>query len=449
MRESHLMILDSLRAGVELPKACRAARTTVAAFRAAVDADDDLSEAYESAMAESHAREAVVPVPKSEPATDKDGAIDLARVSREASSLAPGPFGYLLWLDARLAASGFPPLSPWWRAELGRFYTSGRRWGVYCVGRGGGKSTSLVRVAAAESIFGERSVPPGQRWIWPFISVGTADATRRIAEMLAILSALGIVPERVTRAGSPTIEMPDARGNSIAFVSLASTIAAVSGPSATGATIDEESKLRDKRTNANPSTEILASLLQTFRARPGIRAIRCSSAWTTLGSHAQSIAEGDTSANHIGRLGDDFAHVAVQGLLDVAAWEVAHGNAAGAARIRAHAATISGRSTAIPTWVANPTITAVASREEVEAIPAEALGGLPRDVVWLRENASVSVDPAAVGRSATTSADDLRAIIDGNARAGAKARGLERFPGLPSWDPRSTRHGLGGGGRSL
>jgi hypothetical protein len=282
-----------------------------------------------------------------------------------------------------------------WRDELRRFYASGRRWGVFLVGRGGGKSTTLTRVAACEALFTERSIPPGQRWIWPFVSVSIGDARRRITEIAAILRAIGVDVEPSYPQGQPTIEAVDARGNPIAFVALAGTIAAVSGPSAIGATVDEEAKLKDREKHANPAHEIITSLVQTFRARPGIRGIRCSSAWTEDGTHASAVREGDTMTSHVGRIGAEFLEVAREGLREVARWEARRGDASAARRIEAYAATLTAESPRIPTWLGNPTIGAVASRGEVEALPAESLDGMDRTAYWLRENASATTEAAS------------------------------------------------------
>jgi hypothetical protein len=64
-------------------------------------------------------------------------------------------------LDAALVKAGWPATSPWWRAELERFIRSGKRRWVIRVGRRGGKSSTLCRVAICQAI------TPGltrQRW---------------------------------------------------------------------------------------------------------------------------------------------------------------------------------------------------------------------------------------------------------------------------------------------
>ena len=64
-------------------------------------------------------------------------------------------------LDRLLVAKGFPEISAWWREALTRFYNSGARQFVGRIGRRGGKSSTLCRVAVLEALFGEHVIPPG------------------------------------------------------------------------------------------------------------------------------------------------------------------------------------------------------------------------------------------------------------------------------------------------
>lgn len=347
------------------------------------------------------------------------------------------PAARLAWVDLRLATAGFPAMGSWWRDDLSRFYASGKTWGLYLVGRGGGKSTTLTRVSLAEGLFAPRVIPPGQRWIWPFVSVSSLDARRRITEIGAMLGALGIGVEVSYVGGHPTIETTDARGNAIAWTALASTIAAVSGPSAIGATVDEEAKLRDRNTNANPAREVLASLVQTFRARPEVRGIRCSSAFGGLeGSHAAAVREGDTAATYVARVGGaEHVETVRRGYLDVATWEAARGRPAEAADLRSLADHVNANTRSIPTWLANPTISAIASREAVEAIPSTALEGLTRTGYWLRENASVIRDGSKQARSA----DLWRGLKELNSRIPPMPFYLPGDEGLVGYDEDTGR----------
>jgi hypothetical protein len=464
-------ITESLRAGgVSYMRALRAAGVTLGAMAAACDADPMLQE--ELREAERVGKEKPPPAPvKPAEAPVPTGWADVAQASAEAQApppepgdeedlgdgddenenrwslvraeaakcFGPGMFGLLLWLDAKLVAAGFPPISPWWLAFARTFYASGKRWAVVLAGRGAGKSTVLTRVAVVEGIFGERSIPPGQRWIWPFISVGIPDARRRILEIQAILTAIGImgldkqgnlVPlEPSYPQGVPTIETEDASGNPIAFVALAGTIAGVSGPSSIGATIDEEAKLRDKAANANPATEILASLVQTFRGRPGIHAIRCSSAWEEAGSHHGSIVAGSNLVNHVASIGAEFLPVVLAGHEEVARWEEAHGNPKGAAQIRAFAAALTADSPNVPTWLGNPTIAPITSRIDVEALPPDALDGIDRTTYWLRENGS---QPQPVGGAASHPLADV-VPVSNDAPPWWRVVVAGIAPGWPEW----------------
>jgi hypothetical protein len=324
-----------------------------------------------------------------------------------------------------------PPTSPWWLWSIGEFYASGKPWGVFLVGRGGGKSTTLEKVAGSTSFFGRRRVPPGQVWTWPFISVGPDDANRRITGIAAVYRAIGleIVGEdgadgkvkagvRILRAPRGVLQLDDRSGNEIQLASIAGTIGNVSGPSTMGMTIDEAAKLHDKAVNANPLTEIIASGAQTSRARPGWRAICCSSAWERTGAHFQLVEQGDNETNFVARVGSDFLGEALEGFESVAQWEQARGDAIAAEMIREHAAALTAESATVPTWLANPTFgnpdgvawkgAALASRKLVQALPEGALDGIPRVTFWLRENGSVPMD-----RGGATHPDSMAKTIFG------------------------------------
>lgn len=409
--------------------------------------------AVSAAAEEERKREAaaaiVAPAPPAAP--PRTGDLDVDRVTREAAAFAPGPFGFFLWLEDRLVVAGFPPTSPWWIATLRDFYASGKRWLVVMAGRGAGKSTLLTRVAVVEGLFAPRSSPPGEAWIWPFVSVATKDARRRIIQIARILRALGIDVDPSYPSGQPTIETVDMRGNPIEFVAFASTIAALSGPTSIGATVDEEAKLRGDG-SANPSGEVIASLVQTFRARPGIRAIRCSSAWRKEGSHYGAIMAGDTLSNHVARVGAFLSEV-LAGLESVAAWEQAQGDLAAARQIRTHALSLKADSPNATTWLGNPTLgnpdgkswdgAALASRIELETLDAktfaELFPGMTRAGAWLRECASVPASEE--GEDYGEQCILARAITEGLAQRrghlpATKPSELIKVPGAPMGDAR-------------
>lgn len=317
-----------------------------------------------------------------------DGSPDWDRIRLAAErDFGPGPFGLLMWQEERLAARGFPRMHPWWSWNLENFYASMKRWLLVLAGRGMGKSSVLTRVAAVETAFTSRRIPPGQTWIWPFVSVRPSDAKRRLQEIKEIYGlgyhyALGKIgsPE-----GTPTLAMDDSRGQSVAFVSFASTLGNVSGPNGLGATVDEEEKIE------RDTSEIIGSLIAMFRARAGIRGIRCSSAMGVDGSLYRSIQEGDTITNYVARIGERFLSATIEGFLAVAEWEDARSNSIAATTIRAYAAGLTAESTAIPSWTGNlmdepnAASRAIALRIDAEGVPPHELKDLPRWRYFLRE----------------------------------------------------------------
>jgi len=334
---------------------------------------------------------------------DEDGKVttaDWATIRLDAlEQFGPGLSGLYRWQDARLVEAGFPPTSPYWLWSLDGFFSAveqeQKRWGVWLAGRGMGKSTTLTRVAALGGVWLPRKIPPRQRWLWPFISVRPTDADRRIEEIQGIIEeAYGITVEKGAPRSIPTLTLLDAGSMPIAYNSLASTIGNVKGPSCTGMILDEEAAMRVG--GANPSGEIIASVVAAFRARDDIFAIRCSSAWETKGSHWNAVKKGSTEINYVATLGP-FLRAAVAGFLDAATWEEDRGDRAAAAEIRRVAAELRADSAGIPTFVGHEAITAIKSRRDIEALDEETLAemyhGLTKVKAWLREYGSVPMSP--------------------------------------------------------
>lgn len=486
--DSRVALLDNLAAGFPLHSSLRHAGITPRAYAAALDTDASLATDVAAAEAQAAERKTQEAPPvkadaeapprgvlqglaervrtwanaaqvsaeaqaqreaDAEPADEpSEGPLSLAAITREAARLAPGDFGYFLWVNERRARFGLHRISPWWLYSIEGFYVSEKPVGVWCVGRGGGKSTTLETFSGERSLFVPRVIPPGQTWTWPFISVGPDDANRRVNGIAAVYRSIGLkivgdfdpdatsgkVREgvEITRSPRASLTLQDARGNDIQLASIAGTIGNVSGPSTIGMTIDEASKLRDKSTNANPLTEILASGLQTSRGRAGWRAIVCSSAWEKDGAHWQLVEQGDNETNYVARIGAPFIDAALAGFDAVASWEERMGDAAAAKKIRAHAESLTAASPLVPTWVANPTLgnpagepwdgAALATRMLVQALPPKALDGLTRVDFWLRECGSLPLDKGAGG---VDYAAQCRLAADITARLAAKRSGVE------------------------
>ena len=191
-------------------------------------------------------------------------------------------------LERQLTAKGFPRLSPFWRRTLRGFYRSDRRQLVLRVGRRGGKSSSLCRVAVVEALYGEHVIPPGDMGVVAIISVSRDEAAQRVRTVRAILDALG-VPHRPIDGGVELLDRP------VCFKTYAASIAGVSGFTSIACICDEVSKWRDADSGANPATEVLASLRPTMATQRRARIFLSSSPLGLDDAHARAFDGGETA----------------------------------------------------------------------------------------------------------------------------------------------------------
>jgi hypothetical protein len=249
-------------------------------------------------------------------------------------------------LDKLLVLHGFPPTSPWWRRELERFVKSGRRRWVLRVGRRGGKSSTLCRLAVVVALWGEWSVPPGDTAVIPIVSVKREEASDRLTTVRAILNAIGVAH---SIRGSD-IDIPERRACiSVTTCSLAGTI----GFTSVMVFADEMATWRNTETGANPAEEVMASLRPTMATQPTAFEVCSSAPWGLDDLHAELFAAGeDNQAFDEGR-----------------------------AKLKGYGQIVS----FAPTWEANPTITEEETHElepdpriwsrAYAAIPSESVTG--------------------------------------------------------------------------
>ena len=230
-------------------------------------------------------------------------------------------------LDRLLQSKGFPATSAWWHRGVRRFYESGRRQLVGRVGRRGGKSSTLCRLAVVEALWGKHQIPPGDVGVVAFISTTRDEASQRIRTIKAILDALG-VGYKPCDGG---VELLD---RFVAFKVYTATISGVSGFTGICIIADEVAKWKDADTGANPAAEVLASVRPTMATQPEARIILSSSPVGQWDAHYDAFEQGDT----------DF---------QITEWA--------------------------PTWVANPTVTEAATHtlEPDEAIRNREYGAIP------------------------------------------------------------------------
>jgi hypothetical protein len=189
-------------------------------------------------------------------------------------------------LDRALVAAGFPPTSPWWRDQLGRFFRSGRRRWVIRAGRRAGKSSTLCRLAVAVALWGDWSVPPGDVAVIPFVSVDRDEASARLRTIAAILRALGVsFDER-----GDELELRDKR---LVFRVVTGSVRGTVGFTSVAVFADEMARWESRDTAANPAREVMASLRPTMATQPSAFEVAVSSPWGTDDYHAELFEIGE------------------------------------------------------------------------------------------------------------------------------------------------------------
>lgn len=198
----------------------------------------------------------------------------------------------LVAVDAVLVDAGFPPIAPWWWETLIRFLRNraGRRALrslILRVGRRGGKSSTLTRLAVTWALYGPWSVPPGDVGVIAFLSVRQDESNQRLRTIESILQALG-EPYRRTAEGLELIHRP------CVFKTFPASTMAVVGFTCILEIDDEVAAWRDRETGANPATEVLALLAPTRATQPWSFRVVSSSPRSTLDRHFELFEAGDT-----------------------------------------------------------------------------------------------------------------------------------------------------------
>lgn len=193
---------------------------------------------------------------------------------------------YLAAQDAELVSAGWPSLSPWWLGRIERFARSRRRRWVPRVGRRGGKSSSLCRVATCWGLFGEWSVPPGDTAVIPFVSIDRGEAAERLKTIRSILDVLGVTHH----VRGDRIDVPS---RNLAFRVATCSVGGTVGFTSVAVFADEMARWESKETSANPAKEVMGSLRPTMATIPEAFEVDSSSPWTTSDYHAVLFDAGD------------------------------------------------------------------------------------------------------------------------------------------------------------
>lgn len=200
--------------------------------------------------------------------------------------------GQLAAMDSALVQVGFHQTSEWWATEQARVLSSlprgVRRW-ILRVGRRGGKSSTLCRLAVAWALWGPWSVPAGDLPVVTFVSVDRREASARLRTIADILRALGLNFDQ--RDGELELEV---RGRPLVFRVATCTVRGVVGFTSVLVLCDEAARWESTDTAANPAREIVGSLAPTLATQPFGLLILSSSPWATDDYHHECFELGNT-----------------------------------------------------------------------------------------------------------------------------------------------------------
>ena len=178
----------------------------------------------------------------------------------------------------------WPDMSPFWCKTIALCYFANRRNQIFRVGRRGGKSSSICRVAIYECTEGEHEIPAGDTGVFAIISALLPQAKDRIKTLVALCKALDI-PHKATQ----TEIKFDWRNTEIRC--FAATKEAVVSFTSIGAICDEEALWRDEE-GTNPAAEILENLRPTMATMPNAKLWHISAPWSTLDVHYAAFERG-------------------------------------------------------------------------------------------------------------------------------------------------------------
>jgi hypothetical protein len=206
---------------------------------------------------------------------------------------------FILFDDA-LAERGVPPLTDWWREGIGSWldvYEAGGALELLArVGRGAwrgaAKSTALYKLALFFALFGEFTVPLGERHFAIVLSRLKEEASKGVQIIHRWLDMLDV---KHALAGD-VIELADLpRGIRV----VAASVAAASGWRAFFVGKDERSKWSSGDTADRDASEIDASAGAMTATHARAPVVAFGSAWARWGSFYEAIASGTDASKHV------------------------------------------------------------------------------------------------------------------------------------------------------
>lgn len=198
----------------------------------------------------------------------------------------------LMEIDAKLVKAGFPPMSPLWKKHLKAFYESGKVRFIARIGRRGGKSSTICRVAVAELLYGKHQVTPGDIGIFVIVSVIKKEAKQRLTMIKEILKVLGV--QFISR----DLEI-QLKGAPLMFRVYPANFRSSVGMTCIGWVGDEMSRWRDDSESSNPASDIIASIRPAMATMINAHEFYISSPWARSDAHYQYVEKGITEEQHV------------------------------------------------------------------------------------------------------------------------------------------------------
>lgn len=197
--------------------------------------------------------------------------------------------------ERTLQAAGYHATSDWWLEQLRRLWEHPTAYRlVESVGRRGGKSSTIVRVAVCEVVDRDWHVPEGDPpHVFVFLSIKSGEACARLDGVEQILQVRDVGYHRGTDRMGPYIRLA---GRPLEWRALPADFRTAVGFTCIGFVADELARWQDTSKSANPAAYVLASVRPAMVTHldEGAHEYLISSPWTEEGSHYEAVSEGDT-----------------------------------------------------------------------------------------------------------------------------------------------------------
>lgn len=197
-------------------------------------------------------------------------------------------------LNSILMSKGWHDLSSWWKDQIGRVYADKKTRAVFRVGRRGGKSQTVCRIAVFEALFGRHEIPPGDVGEFGIVSADRDQAKARVNTIKSIFEALEIGGVKIY---ADRVELKEKR---IAIKVFTASHSGVVGGTAIGWMLDEMTRWRDKDTGSNPAKEVINSLMPSISTMPNAKVWFISSPYSTIDVHYEAVEQGTNEYQHVG-----------------------------------------------------------------------------------------------------------------------------------------------------